>query len=119
MHVMVRGAAPEREPAVHRERHIVTDVCLHAGDDREHLEPDLSERVTTDDPWRCGGEHPHRDELPGVQVLRHPAARAAVLVMQTMHMAVQPANLVVSGMPDEILNVENGQSRERLPDELP
>ena len=36
-----------------------------------------------------------------------------------MHVPVQPTDLVVGRMPDEILDVKDGQRHQRLPDELP
>lgn len=60
----------------------------------EHKTP-LGERVGVEEPRGGGGEDPDADQLPGVEVLRHPAHGVVVFVVESVHVAVEEPHLVV------------------------
>ena len=95
VHIMMGGSSPEGEPMVWHKGEVKTYMGLYADNDGKLLEAEGCQRVAIEDPWRGGGEETYRDQLPWMQILGHPAAWTAVLVMHRMHMAVQEPHLVV------------------------
>ena len=119
VHVVFDTPAPERRPVVRHERKIVADVGLDADQHAELHEAPVGHWVRAEDPGRGGSERADSNQLPGVKVLRHPAVGGVVLVVDTVHVLVQEADLVVREMPDIILEVKHGQSQVLVDAEIP
>jgi len=120
MHVMFRGSAKDSEgdDVIEGEWKVVADVSLDADDDGEnHVAPD-GHGVAVEEPGVGGGEEADRDQLPGVEVLRHPDERRVVFVVKGVDVLVEESNLVVAPVPDEVLEVEDEKGCCLVPEEL-
>ena len=99
--------------------HVEADVVVDADDDAEQHEGPLRQRVRGEPPGRRRREDADCDELVRMKVLRHPAVRRTVVMVDRVDMAVEKADLVVYVVPNEVLGVEDGQRGVLLPTEGP
>ncbi len=81
VHVVFGASSPERRPVVGHERYLVADVALDADQDHEELEIPVCERVSAEQHRRSDREESYGDELPGMEILTHPAVRRVELVV--------------------------------------
>ena len=75
--------------------------------------------MAVEEPGVGGGEEADGDELPGVEVLGDPGEGRVVPVVHGVDGAVQEPHAVVGPVPDEVLEVEDDEGGQLLPDELP
>ena len=94
-------------------------MIFDAYDYAEEKKAPLGQRMRAEPHWGGSGEDPDADEFVRMEVLGDPAARAAVVVMYGVDVAVEEPDLVVDEMPDVVLEVEDDQCRILLPTEFP
>ncbi len=92
---------------MHCPREVVPTVVLSGHPDvKEHERPG-GETVALEKQRIHGGPEAHAEELPSGQVLRNQAEGLAILVVERMEGAVEPADTVMQHVPQVVLEVEH------------
>ncbi len=92
---------------MHCPREVVPTVVLSGHPDvKEHERPG-GETVALKKQRIHGGPEAHAEELPSGQVLRNQAEGLAILVVECMEGAVEPADAVMQHVPQVVLEVEH------------
>ena len=116
---MLDGATPEREPVVWQKWQVIPDVVINADSDAEDHEAPVGHWMVGEEPGRGGGKDPNADQLPGMQILGDPDVGQVVLVVDGMHVTVEEPVLVQKNVQGPVLKVEDQQSSQEVPGELP
>lgn len=121
VHVVFRCPSNHSEgfPVVYTERELVADVGLDTDHDTQHHVAPGGQGVALEEPGVGGGQEAHGDQLPGVEVLRHPHEGTGVPVVHSVDVFVQKPNLVVRPVPHIVLEVEDDQTGHLVPKKLP
>lgn len=96
---------------------VIARVVLHRKPDIQNIEEHLCQGVAAQQQRVDPSEESQRQGFPGPRVLSGQGEGGCVLVVHLVERPVEPGHLMVQQMPDEVLEVEQQEAGDHVPDE--